>query len=118
MGKSLPETAQAVAIYPVYEFLSRFPQYREKLRFQVFEEKGYDCVECGLRATIVVMWVDNGGGPHIDVFGSQKMITLDHIYPKSLGGPGTIDNLQPMCSPCNGRKGSKIYVGVAQRQSK
>jgi 5-methylcytosine-specific restriction endonuclease McrA len=35
-------------------------------------------------------------------------LTRDHIAPISLGGTDTIANIQPMCGPCNGRKGQKV----------
>ena len=32
-------------------------------------------------------------------------LTVDHVVPLSLGGPNTIDNIQPLCTECNGIKG-------------
>jgi 5-methylcytosine-specific restriction endonuclease McrA len=34
-------------------------------------------------------------------------LTVDHIVPLALGGSNTIDNVQPLCSECNGIKGSE-----------
>ncbi len=53
------------------------------LRRAVYERDEYRCVTCR---------------SHID-------LTLDHIYPESLGGETTEANLQTMCRPCNLRKG-------------
>jgi 5-methylcytosine-specific restriction endonuclease McrA len=36
------------------------------------------------------------------------LMTKDHIIPKSKGGPTNLDNLQTMCSICNGKKGSTM----------
>lgn len=34
-------------------------------------------------------------------------LTLDHVYPWSLGGPDTADNLRVLCRPCNSSKGAR-----------
>lgn len=34
--------------------------------------------------------------------------TLDHIWPKSRGGPGAAWNIVPACKPCNQRKGDLL----------
>ena len=35
-------------------------------------------------------------------------LTIDHIFPLSKGGTNHVDNLQPLCRPCNSSKGNKI----------
>lgn len=35
-------------------------------------------------------------------------LTLDHIYPWSLGGPDTVENLRVLCRSCNSRKGDRV----------
>lgn len=40
--------------------------------------------------------------------GQQKQLLPDHIVSLILNGQNTIDNIQPVCMPCNGVKGCKI----------
>lgn len=39
--------------------------------------------------------------------GSDAPPTIDHVVPISRGGTNTVDNVQPLCGPCNFRKGTK-----------
>lgn len=47
------------------------------------------------------------------ISGDDVLLTADHIVPLSKGGPNNIDNIQPLCGPCNSSKGTAIirYVG-------
>lgn len=40
--------------------------------------------------------------------GSREDITMDHIRPESRGGRTVLANLQPLCRPCNSRKGTTV----------
>jgi len=46
---------------------------------------GYKCLDCGKR----------------------EKLTADHVMPISKGGTSNIDNIQPLCLPCNIKKGTK-----------
>jgi predicted nucleic acid-binding Zn ribbon protein len=50
--------------------------------------------ECGHRC----VWCGNDG----------IKLTVDHIVPVSKGGSSNIDNIQPLCLPCNARKNDRI----------
>ncbi len=39
--------------------------------------------------------------------GSTKRLTLDHVMPRSKGGPHTWDNVVAACEKCNTRKGDR-----------
>jgi 5-methylcytosine-specific restriction endonuclease McrA len=40
--------------------------------------------------------------------GDRGDLTVDHIRPLGRGGSNTIENVQPLCSECNGIKGCEV----------
>lgn len=56
------------------------------IREAVFARDGYACQVCS----------------------GTNDLTLDHIFPWSLGGQDTVENLRVLCRPCNSRKGAKV----------
>jgi len=85
------------------------------LRLQCFK-RSRRCVNCGLEGTIMSLdsftTKSDRGGFHFNLYakfeGKTRLMTKDHIVPKSKGGADHLDNLQTMCDECNRKKGSKI----------
>jgi 5-methylcytosine-specific restriction endonuclease McrA len=61
------------------------PQLRLSRR-SVFARDNYQCQYCGI---------------------TGRELTIDHVIPKRLGGPGTWENLVTCCRRCNAKKGDK-----------
>lgn len=85
--------------------------YSEHQRLKVFHHKGLACVSCDRVGDTIALWFDAGWdgrpnkGLHVDLLAGDVLMTVDHIYPKCMGGSYHIDNLNPMCAPCNQKKG-------------
>lgn len=62
------------------------PRIPLPLRQTVHVRDGWACLHCGAR----------------------DGLQLDHVYPYSLGGETTLDNLQTLCGPCNRAKGMRV----------
>lgn len=93
------------------EPLENLKKYRTKRRLSVFFHKGVECVnsECNKKGTQLVFGKDKRGYTHIDICDDDFYpMSVDHIIPRSKGGPNTLDNLQPMCSVCNTKKGNLL----------
>ena len=87
------------------------------LRLQCFKRSKV-CVRCGLKGTIMSLdsFKSNSdrGGYHFNLYavfeGKLRLMTKDHITPKSKGGRNHLSNLQTMCDQCNNKKGDVIPI--------
>jgi hypothetical protein len=85
------------------------------LRLQCFKRSKV-CIECGLEGTVVSL--DTFGsnsdrqGAHFNLYGEKdgksRLMTKDHIMPKSKGGLDYMGNFQTMCDHCNNAKGDTL----------
>lgn len=106
----------------IYEFYAKYPEYYNRLRFDVFRTKGYSCHYCNLEGTFVIVWIDDADdhSVHTDLFTFDEnnrlvMMTIDHIIPKSKGGTKSLSNLITACQTCNNHKGDADYDEYIKR---
>ncbi len=45
----------------------------------------------------------------------RKAATVDHVVPRSRGGPNTWENVVACCAPCNSRKGDRLLHELGWR---
>ena len=89
-------------------------------RIQAYAAKGVTCVECGLVGNMVAIEknkIQKTSKYHLNLYhvsenGTETMMTIDHIMPKSKGGSNDLSNLQTMCCYCNSAKGNTIPEGM------
>lgn len=87
-------------------------------RYDNFFINGTDCAECGLKGQY--FWLetfkrgkDRANMWHFNLYGindegKERMLTKDHVFPKSAGGSDSISNYQVLCERCNSKKSNKI----------
>ena len=92
-------------------------------RYKCYKLRGTTCVSCGLKGHYFAVekhryWhqKDVSNPYHLNLYHKRKdgvevMLTVDHIIPLAQNGSDSVKNLQPMCRPCNSRKGSKLPKG-------
>ena len=88
-----------------------------KTRLLSFRINGITCVECGTRGAFFAMEKYEGDIPHLNLYGfsktgSEKLMTRDHIRPRSKGGTNNLYNAQTMCCDCNRAKSDKWTLRI------
>lgn len=74
----------------------------EKIMYKItYEIYGHRCVYCGKKL-------------------NKEILTLDHLYPRAIGGVSITNNLKPSCQKCNSAKGDKTeeQYYIAQKLEK
>ncbi len=70
--------------------------FTRKIRRLVWEKSNGECASCGKKLNLKGRIKDD------------DYMTIDHIFPESLGGSSKLENLQAMCADCNVAKGNAI----------
>ena len=98
------------------KYFDGIPVKMNSQRYILFRDKGCNCTSCGLIGAYFALEkarYQKTKFYHFNLYGldateNEVMMTKDHIFPKALGGSNKLNNLQPMCSVCNGIKGAKL----------
>lgn len=88
------------------QYLSDRPHLLYRLYWQVMKRDG-KCQSCSLPVD-TVFEENNKPTPYGYNGISYILMTIDHIYPKSLGGKFELSNLQVLCQPCNNKKSNTV----------
>jgi 5-methylcytosine-specific restriction endonuclease McrA len=92
--QTVSKTFQRPSIIRLGEMIKR-PRPRVSLnRREILRRDSFTCQYCGTRV---------------------GTMTLDHVYPKHLGGEHSWDNLVTACSACNHRKGGRTLAQAGMR---
>jgi 5-methylcytosine-specific restriction endonuclease McrA len=93
-------TVSGEFIRPLIIRLFNYVKFRPKAikisRHRIYARDNHQCVYCG----------------------SKRNLTLDHIIPRSKGGPNTWSNMVTSCSSCNVKKGDKSLEQAKMRLNK
>ena len=85
-------------------------------RYENFYYHGCKCIKCGVKAEFAALEKDvcSKDKYHINLYaivnGQERLLTKDHIYPRSKGGYDALVNYQVLCSKCNSSKGNKTEL--------
>lgn len=80
------------------------PEYRKYLRLAIIMRDGTACWLCGRDDLIEPDEGTNWG------YYDPRMMTFDHLVPKSMGGWDDYNNLKIACAKCNSRRGDRIHM--------
>lgn len=83
------------------------------MRLRVYQRDQFRCLHCGWgpkvpdgydgRYALGDVVLDPASGQY-----QARLLELDHVFPRSLGGEPTFDNLQTLCNSCNVEKGARV----------
>lgn len=76
-------------------------------RHQFFAKHEFTCYACKRKASSEKAMASNGTLQYLLNNDPSWFLTLDHMQPRSQGGPGRFSNFLVMCNKCNQRKANK-----------
>lgn len=82
------------------------------IRYHLFAQSRV-CACCGRVGTVMLLDVHGQiySRAHFNLYavenGELILMTRDHIVPRSRGGQDVLENLQTLCTECNGKKGDR-----------
>lgn len=80
---------------------------RRQLRAELMIAADFTCRACGWRPKRIPQHYDGSYTIVEDVNGKGRYLAIDHIKPRHVGGRNDRENLQVLCSSCNGSKGAR-----------
>lgn len=102
LARSASPALRAVASLELSEAVATTPTpVARGVRAEVLRRDGWRCRSCGWSPGEPVPITANGRPLY-------RGLEIDHIHPKSLGGPDSIGNFQVLCSSCNASKGARV----------
>lgn len=119
VGNTLKRLQQKGHVYCVAELTKQPDMFvniinNSRLRdLMITPYNGCYCVRCGVQGnTAIRVRYTLRGGVHHDVYaiGDEhvRLMTVDHVLPKSWGGLNFHTNFEPMCDKCNSHKGNTV----------
>lgn len=104
-----------------------YTTYKNHERLEVFANKGRCCVICDRVGFLLLITEEANGSQHVDLYTDDfVLMTVDHIVPKKIAKDlgwskeqiESLDNRQPMCDPCNNKKGDKNITNEEFREKR
>ena len=90
----------------------------QSTRIQMIASGQTSCVACGIKGHH--FYLERHSNDKVSKYslnlyalmesGSERMLTWDHMVPKSLGGSNKLVNAQCMCDKCNRAKGNNLSI--------
>lgn len=79
-----------------------------RLRVAAFTRDDFTCQDCGWRPQDAEIPVDYDGRYTIGTWPhpiAERVLHMDHVIARAVGGPSVLANMATRCGPCNYRKG-------------